>query len=527
MDTVRELQQLLGAQYRLVVIVTHEEDRATRHIVSACETLRNAKVNPMCISWDIADGFRVEWPYDSSNFQIRQVLDPLGALEEIEKLAVNGYVILRDFHEWWNVPHVKRKLRNLAQGRTKTGRMRGHKTIVITCPTGDIPEELQDEAVVLDFPLPREEELGAVLDIVGQAPSVKIDLNELQRQKFLRAALGLTEAQARRVFTKAATRTGKIDDSDIKLITEEKRQVIRQSEALEFFPVSETLEDVGGLKALKEWLKIRETAFSEETKKFIKDPLKGLVLVGIPGTGKSLAAKTIGSIWRLPVLRLDVGALFGNLMGQSEANVRHSLRLAETIAPCILWIDEMEKAFAHGDIDGGTSKRVFGSILTWMSEKTAPIFVVGTANDIGAMPPELLRKGRFDEVFFLDLPSSEERKAIFELHLKKREKPLKEFDVQALEKASAGYVGAEIEQSIIDACWRAHADRKRPVKTDDILWALRRQVPLAKSHKEAVAVLKGYLEEGRWVSASYKSSKEALSAAPTADDVEDILVVGE
>ncbi len=228
MDTVRELQQLLGAQYRLVVIVTHEEDRATRHIVSACETLRNQNVNPMCISWDIADGFRVEWPYDSSNFQIRQVLDPLLALEEIEKLTVNGYVILRDFHEWWNVPHVKRKLRNLAQGRGKTGRMKGHKTIVITCPTGDIPEELQDEAVVLDFPLPREEELSAVLDIVGQAPSVKIDLNELQRQKFLRAALGLTEAQARRVFTKAATRTGKIDDSDIKLITEEKRQVIRQ-----------------------------------------------------------------------------------------------------------------------------------------------------------------------------------------------------------------------------------------------------------------------------------------------------------
>jgi SpoVK/Ycf46/Vps4 family AAA+-type ATPase len=318
----------------------------------------------------------------------------------------------------------------------------------------------------------------------------------------------LTASQAQRVFARAIVRDGTLDDQDIDLVTQEKKQIIRESEALEFYAATETPDDVGGLGVLKEWLRLRERAFTQEARAYGLPAPKGMALIGIPGTGKSLTAKMVGGLWRLPLLRLDIGALFGSLVGESEERTRRALKLAETVAPCVIWIDEMEKGLAHGGLDSGTSTRVFGTILTWMQEKTAPCFVVATANDIASLPPELLRKGRFDEVFFLDLPTLKERQEIFAVHLRKRNRLPQDFDIQRLARESGGYVGAEIEQAVIDAMYVGF-NEGREFTTDDVSAALRRQVPLSVSQREIVEALRDWLREGRAQSASFQETREA------------------
>ncbi|MDD1675893.1 MAG: AAA family ATPase, partial [Methanomicrobiales archaeon] len=239
---------------------------------------------------------------------------------------------------------------------------------------------------------------------------------------------------------------------------------------------------------------------------------KGIALIGIPGTGKSLTAKMIAGLWRLPLLRLDVGSLFGSLVGESEERTRRALTLAETIAPCILWVDELEKAFSFGSGDSGTSQRVFASLLTWMQDKSAPCFVVATANNIAALPPELLRKGRFDEIFFLDLPNADERREILSVHLRKRNWIPAEFDLDTLVQESEGYVGAEIEQTIIDAMYLAFNQELRKITTEDIRACLKQQVPLSRSQRETVEMLRRWLHEGRALSASDKEPLQAGSS---------------
>jgi len=312
------------------------------------------------------------------------------------------------------------------------------------------------------------------------------------------------------VFARAIVTDGVLDDRDIDLVTDEKKQIIRESEALEFYAVSESPDDVGGLGVLKEWLRLRERAFTQEARAYGLPAPKGIALIGIPGTGKSLTAKMIGGLWRLPLLRLDVGALFGSLVGESEERTRRALQVAETVAPCVVWIDEVEKALAHGGLDSGTSTRVFGTILTWMQEKTSPCFVVATANDIASLPPELLRKGRFDEIFFLDLPTQAERKEIFTVHLRKRNRIPADYDLDQLAAATGGYVGAEIEQAIIDAMYLGF-NENREFSTADILAAIKRQVPLSISQRETIEALRSWLREGRAQSASFQGAEEAAN----------------
>jgi SpoVK/Ycf46/Vps4 family AAA+-type ATPase len=293
-----------------------------------------------------------------------------------------------------------------------------------------------------------------------------------------------------------------LDDRDIDAVLAEKKAVIRESQTLEFFAPHETPADIGGLDALKGWLELRDRAFTDEAADYGLPAPKGLALIGIPGTGKSLTAKMIGGLWRLPLLRLDVGALFGSLVGESEERVRRALRLAETVAPYVLWIDEVEKGFATGDLDGGTSRRVLGTLLTWMQEKTAPVFVVATANDVGALPPEVLRRGRFDEVFFLDLPTAAERQEIVTLHLRKRRRDPALFDIRRLAAESDGYTGAEIELAVIDAMYQAFA-QDRDIQTGDLITAIARTVPLSKSQREVIERLRSWLRDGRAQPASH------------------------
>lgn len=257
---------------------------------------------------------------------------------------------------------------------------------------------------------------------------------------------------------------------------------------------------------------MREAAFSQQARDYGLPAPKGIALIGIPGTGKSLTAKMIASLWHLPLIRMDVGALFGSLVGQSEENTRCALHLAETIAPCLLWIDEIEKGLAVGGGDAGTSMRIFGTILSWMQEKTKPVFIVATANNIALLPPELLRHGRFDETFFLDLPTQRERREIFAVHLEKRKRPVQGFDLDRLAAASEGYVGAEIEQAVIDAMYMAYSDRQNPGRdftTADILTALAKQVPMSQSQREAIGALRQWMAENRAQSASFREARQA------------------
>ena len=493
-----QLDTYLRARFPLILVVTQEEERCLQILKTLCDRTQRT-----LLSWDMSDGFRYLTATNSTPPDAR---DPVTALSQIEAFPSNNTVfVLKDFHEAWPNPQVKRKLRSVGQ-RVKLG----NKTIVITAPLSKVPDELRDEIVLIELPLPKAEELEEVLGLEIRKPGVKVNLTPLGREKLVQAALGLTVAQAQRVLAKAIVRDGIIDDRDIDLVTEEKKQIIRESEALEFYAVTETVDDVGGLGVLKEWLRLRERAFSKEARDYGLPAPKGIALIGIPGTGKSLTAKMIGGLWRLPLLRLDVGALYGSLVGESEERTRRALGLAETVAPCILWIDELEKSLSHGGADSGTSTRVFGSVLTWMQEKKVPVFVVATANDIYALPPELLRKGRFDEIFFLDLPTADERREIFTVHLIKRRRIPEDYRLDALVNASEGYVGSEIEQAIIDAMYLGFDDNQREFTTEDILKSLARQVPLSVSQRENIAALRSWLTDGRARSASFVEAEDAV-----------------
>ena len=497
MNLEDQLDIYLRARFTLIVLITPEEDRALQTIKSVCErTQRRA------LTWDTADGFSSLTPTTGA---LPAARDPLTALEQVEKMEGYSLFILKDFHDAWGNPQIKRKLRSVCQKLKFT-----KKSILVTTCTTNIPEELKDEAVLVNFPLPGTEELEDVLVNLTRTPGVRVNLTPLGHEKLVQAALGLTSSQAQRVFARAIVTDGVLDDRDIDLVTDEKKQIIRESEALEFYAVSESPDDVGGLGVLKEWLRLRERAFTQEARAYGLPAPKGIALIGIPGTGKSLTAKMIGGLWRLPLLRLDVGALFGSLVGESEERTRRALQVAETVAPCVVWIDEVEKALAHGGLDSGTSTRVFGTILTWMQEKTSPCFVVATANDIASLPPELLRKGRFDEIFFLDLPTQAERKEIFTVHLRKRNSIPADYDLDQLAAATGGYVGAEIEQAIIDAMYLGF-NENREFSTADILAAIKRQVPLSISQRETIEALRSWLREGRAQSASFQGAEEAAN----------------
>ena len=494
-----ELDLHIRARAPLITIISCEEERVIDSLQQLCE-----ERGDRLYLWDHADHFQLL----AGNDETLKANDPLTVLEAIEKYPNSAIFLLRDYHQCWqNQPRIIRKLRNLSQSLKYT-----RKTIIVSTPSETIPAELRDEMVLLDYPLPGEKELGGILKQLIKSPNVKHQLNAATARRLIRAALGLSSNQALRAFSRAIVYNGVLDERDIQLITAAKQQVIRESGALEFYSPTETLADLGGLEVLKEWLYMRERAFSKEAKEYgIPEP-KGMALIGVPGTGKSLTAKMVASLWRLPLLRLDIGALFGEFVGTSERNVRRALHLAETISPCVLWIDEIEKGLLGGGGDGGASMRVFATILSWMQEKQKTVFVVATANDIELLPPELLRRGRFDEIFFLDLPTLTERRSIFEVHIRKRGRQPDNFDLNRLAEAAERYVGAEIEQAVIDAMFIAFNDPQDPQRefnTGDILNALNRLVPLSHSQSEVIAYLREWLTEGRAQSASYLEVKQA------------------
>jgi SpoVK/Ycf46/Vps4 family AAA+-type ATPase len=491
---VKRLDLMIRARYSLLYIVGAEEEPIEAVIAQVALQVTPAR---RVLRWDLVRGWEDNGSAKGS---------VMAALDRIGKTAVEEYTIfvVRDLHPVLKYPYteknapVVRELRNLTRELK-----RSKKTIILTSHALELPEELKEEVTVIDFPLPNVQEIDSLISHVVEKPQ-QLQVSGLAREQLVKACQGLSRGRIGRVLAKALAAKQQINESDIDGVLEEKQQAIRQTGILEFFNSRESLKSVGGLENLKQWVKMRQDAFTDEARRYgIPNP-KGVLLVGIQGTGKSLSAKTIACEWRLPLLRLDTGRLFGGIVGESESRVRQMIQLAEAIAPCVLWIDEIDKAFGNiisgGDGDSGTSRRVFGSLITWMQEKTSPVFIVATANNVRILPAELLRKGRFDEIFFLNLPSESERQDIFKVHLQRlRPTRLREFDLGILAKRAENFSGAEIEQVVIDGLYRAFGTfvngQRRDLMTEDILRSIEDTVPLAAIARSQIEDLKRWAAE--------------------------------
>ncbi|MBI1792228.1 MAG: AAA family ATPase [Acidobacteria bacterium] len=431
-------------------------------------------------------------------------------LAHIAEKAPRGTVfILKDFHLCWSRnPVIVRKLRNMVRQLREKGQF-----LVITTPVNELPVELKDDVAVVEVPLPDADTLENVFTGVTRSLDSSSRPTPAVREKLIGSALGLTTNQARLAFARAYARKRQFDESSIDAVMGVKRQLIRESGALEFWPATAGESGVGGLDKLKDWLRLREKAFGQQARQAHLPYPRGIALIGIPGTGKSLSAKMLAGQWKLPLLRLDVGTLFGSLLGESERNMRRAIQLAETVSPCILWIDEVEKAFAGSGLEsaGGAATRVFGYFLTWMQERQGPVFVLATANDVSALPPEFM--ARFDRTFFLDLPNRLERRQIFAIHLKNAGVafPERTLRFEELVERSNGYVGREIERMVREAQFMAFADDNREIEMEDLLKALEETIPISRSHAEVIEQLRKWKTEGR----AFPASSEE-TAAPVA-----------
>ena len=487
-----ELALFLKARYPIIYINTIEEDRVEYVIRKSLKTNLNRSI----YSWDFIEGYT-----NNPNNQGFAKRNPLQALELIERLNADtpALFLLKDFNRFLTDLSISRKLRNLSRILKLQP-----KTIIIIGSDLTIPKELRDLITVLQFQLPLQDEISQELNRLINLLNIKVD-SELV-ENLTRACQGLSLERIRRVLSKIIVTYKTIDNNSIAVLLSEKKQIISQTEILEYCSVNEKITSLGGLNNLKDWLKKRKTAFSIQASNYGLPTPRGLLLIGIQGTGKSLTAKAIANDWQLPLLKLDVGKLFGGIVGESESRLREMINVAETISPCILWIDEIDKAFTNTESksDSGTSNRVLATFISWLSEKTKPVFVISTANNIDLLPLEIIRKGRFDEIFFLDLPKEEERKEIFKIHLQEfRPENWKSFDYSKLTKLSESFSGAEIRQSIIEGMYHAFYEN-REFTTDDICLALKDFIPLANLESNQMIKLKNWASSGQIRMASSK-----------------------
>ncbi|MDG3496920.1 MULTISPECIES: AAA family ATPase [Pseudanabaena] len=494
---IEQFDLLLRAKYPLIYIVTAEEEPVEELLT---EMAIQSSPSRRILFWDIARG------WSDGGADKGSVMAALSRIAHRDKATKDGdhvLYVLRDLHPILKYPHhdrhipIIRELKNLARELK-----RDRRTIALTSYVLEIPPELTEEITAIDFPLPAVTEIEYL--IKQKISPNKLNLSNLALEQLVKACQGLSRTRIQRVLAKAIAEKEQVNDSDIDAVLAEKQQAIRQTGILEFFTVNESLKNVGGLDNLKQWVRIRRDAFTEEAKRYGIPTPKGVLLVGIQGTGKSLSAKTIANEWRLPLLRLDIGRLFGSYVGESESRMRQMIQLAEATAPCVLWIDEIDKAFGNingsGDGDSGASRRVLGTLITWMQEKTSPVFIVATANNVRILPAELLRKGRFDEIFFLNLPTESERQEIFKVHLQKlRPNRMREFDLLLLARHTKNFSGAEIEQVILDGIHRAFGrgstGKREDFTTEDIISAIEETVPLAAIASQQIESLKQWAAE--------------------------------
>ena len=495
----QELETLIRARYPLIYIVSWEE----RRVEEALRAISSNRGKRLWV-WTVTQGL-----VNSPTAKDKQTRAPMAALDFIEACNDPAVFVLKDFHPFITDTEIARRLRDLTAALKTT-----YKTVIILSPMLKLPPEIEKEVTVVDYALPALEDLDRLLENIIQSvksnPQIDTKLTDADREHLLDAALGLTATEAENVFARSLVEKRKFD---VEVILTEKEQIIRKSGMLEYYRRSEGMGDVGGLEVLKDWMRKRTQAFGQRARDFGLPAPKGVLLLGVQGCGKSLSAKAIASQWKLPLLRLDVGKIFGGIVGQSEENMRRAIQMAESIAPTILWLDELEKGFSgtqsSGISDGGTTARVFASFITWLQEKTAPVFVVATANNVESLPPELLRKGRFDEIFFVDLPTEAERREIFAIHLQKRKRDPANFDLDALAAAAVGYSGAEVEQAIISALYDAY-DAGADITTEDVLRNIHASIPLSKTMAESIDELREWAR----TRARNASTEPAAASAP-------------
>jgi ATP-dependent 26S proteasome regulatory subunit len=519
----KSITDYIKARYAVLVIESFEEERVLGELQGIAKA-----INHELFIWNSTDG--VTYANGSSASQ-EKTLDFTAALKFCENRAKEqgsrNIFVFCDADGYLNskAPAVnRRRLRDFAINIRKKGYV---SNCIIIAPTFEITTDLQKEVTLIDFPLPSREEvktiISAFLDQYRGVQGVTIDVNNELLDKFVDASIGLTKLEIDNCLARALVSNRRIDASDLKGILAEKKQIIRKTGILEYIDSQLNLNDVGGLQTLKKWLELRSHCFGDEAMKFGVKPPKGVLLTGIPGCGKSLTAKCVATAWNMPLLRLDMGKIFQGVVGSSESNIRLALKTAEAISPSILWIDEIEKGLSGasgGGGDGGTSVRVFGTLLTWMQEKTSPVFVFATANNINGLPPELLRKGRFDEIFFVDFPSSEERKKILEIHISKLGRNKADFDLNRLAELSGEsqfgkdvvLAGAELEAWVSDALIQAFSRRidgeqNADLSMKDFETTIKRVVPMGQMRKDEFLKIREWANENA-VSASLSQTAQ-------------------
>lgn len=506
----RDLSIMIRARYPYIYIQTWEESRvavSVRRIIE--EHLADSSVRRTAFLWSLTRGMTCLTGEKQGDTVISGSRDlspetAISLLESIVSRKEHAVYILEDFHPWLCTQSrtanyaVVRKLRDIIP-RLSTGEW--HKTILFTSPSLVIPDDMQKEITVFDYPLPDADDIFASFQRIIAENSLKHSLSRTQLQELARAALGMTLQESENAFSRAIIRHRGLVPAAIDTIFEEKKQVIRKGGLLTYIDSNTRMDEIGGLDVLKGWLTKRRGSWIMQKDGYRLPPPKGVLITGVPGCGKSLTAKAMSSIWDLPLIQLDMGKIFSGIVGSSEENIRRAIQTAEAMAPCVLWLDEIEKGLAGvgSTGDSGTATRVFGTLLTWMQEKTSMVFILATSNDIAALKPELLRKGRFDEIFFVDLPCYEERRAILRIHIARHLCPamdklvLDDVFYHSLALATKGFVGAELEAVVLSALFDAYA-AGRKVVMEDFFNGVRNTVPLSVTQAEQIKHLRDWAD---------------------------------
>ena len=479
MNDRHDIAVIINSHIPLISIKTREEKRA----IELLKAIRGS-VNRGFYQWKITEGltslmFAIETGADS--------VEPVEVLLNIKKQNLPGVYILIDFHHHLNDPVHIRLIKDIVYQFESIA-----KTLIFLGADCKLPDELRSVTANFELKLPSAEDIEKIVKQEAKKWANKNGEKVKSNRKNLAALIknlnGLSRSEVKRLARGAICDDGAIDESDLPKVMQAKYQLLNQDGILHFEYETEKFSDVGGFANLKKWLEQRRNAFNSPQQ---HDRPKGVLLLGVQGCGKSLAAKSIAGIWGLPLLRLDFAALYNKYHGESEKNLRESLKSAEIMAPCVLWIDEMEKGFSSSDSDGGTSKRLLGTFLTWLAENKKHVFLVATANDIQSLPPELIRKGRMDEIFFVDLPDAKTRENIFSIHLRKRDIEIAGFNFKELVQASEGFSGAEIEQVIVSALYAIETEK---LETTDIINAIKNTKPLSIVMDKQISALRAWAQ---------------------------------
>ena len=490
-----KIKDMLKAYYPVLYLTSYEYDRTKQKIEGIVNILRSENKKLRLYNWNCVDGLRLiegVTPSPVRNKDGEEIVEPEETLKYIlnDRESSKDIFVLEDFNNYIEEENVKFYIRSIAEKARHT-----NTHAIVLSAVYKLPIELEKYVTVLNIPLPDRGDMEKTLGVVER--QCKINLTVEMRNRMVDAALGMTSMEADLAFCLAAVKDD-LGPNAPYTVSSEKEQIIKKSGILDYFPKNESLKDVGGMDILKDWLFKRQKAYEKKARDFGLQEPKGLLLLGVPGCGKRLTAKSIASFWNMPLLRLDIGKVYQGLVGSSEDNIRKAIATAEAVAPCVLWIDEIEKGLngvqSSGSTDGGVTSRIFSTILTWMQEKTSPVFVVATAINFNLLPPELLRKGRFDEIFFVDLPNQKELVNLFSIHLKKKGQDPYHYPMEMLGKKTEGFNGAEIEECIKEAMFAAYVEAPDNPKllSKHLVDAILKTVPLSTTMREQIAAQRNW-----------------------------------